>query len=112
MKNQLPRLPQISKSTTRAWGKCACGCGGGTQSTFVPGHDARQKGIIIRLVRGVMTEADIAEWGGEAVLVATMKAMDDKGRMERWNLTDEVAAYKAEVARLEAEAKAEAEKAS
>lgn len=106
MKNnnaRLPRLPQMSTSTTRSWGKCACGCGGGTQSTFVPGHDARQKGIILRVVRGLMTLTDVAEWGGEEVLVATLKAMEDKARMARWNLTDEVATYKAEIARLEAE---------
>lgn len=101
MKNNLPRLPQMTTSTTRSWGKCACGCGGGTQSTFVPGHDARQKGLILRLVRGVMTMDDIEAWGGKEVALATAFALLDEKRMTRWNLLDEVNAFKeAENAKL------------
>lgn len=91
------------------WATCRCGCGGNTQATFVPGHDARLKGLVIRVTRGVMTLEDVGTWGGESVEIAVAKAMDDKAMMTRWNLTGEVAAYKAEVARLEAEAAAKAE---
>lgn len=102
--NNLPRLPQMNRtSTTTSWGKCACGCGAGTQSTFAPGHDARAKGVIARIVRGVVTEQWIEENLGTAVLTATLKLMEDKARMTRWNLTNEIAAYKAAIAKAESE---------
>ena len=41
------------KSKTRkARSTCWCGCGGETSSKFMPGHDARLKGVLIRVARG------------------------------------------------------------
>ncbi len=104
---RLPSLPSLRRSATFV-GKCDCGCGGNTQATFVPGHDAKQKGYVARVVgdlpKGidpVITLAELGEWGGESVEVATAKAIDDKGKMKRWGLTDRVAAWRAALAEEE-----------
>ncbi len=51
MTKSLPKLPALPKSRTIR--KCACGCGGNTQSRFVPGHDSTLKGMKIRVERGL-----------------------------------------------------------
>ena len=91
----LPTLPTATR--IRPTYACRCGCGRPTQSTFAPGHDARLKGLILRQIAGVMTNADIAEWGGQATADAVTKAIADKALMKRWNITIE--APKAEVAK-------------
>lgn len=37
---------------------CKCGCGGETKSAFVQGHDARFKGLMLKVERGQMTKAE------------------------------------------------------
>jgi hypothetical protein len=86
--NRLPALPSVSR--IRPMFSCSCGCGSLTQRSFTPGHDARLKGIIIRVVRGVMTLDDVREWAegrGEQTVAAVTKAMANKGLMARWNIT-------------------------
>ena len=38
---------------------CACGCGGQTTGFFVPGHDARFKGWLLKVERGQMKVSDL-----------------------------------------------------
>lgn len=38
---------------------CACGCGGQTTGFFVPGHDARFKGWLLKIERGTMEVKDL-----------------------------------------------------
>ena len=38
--------------------RCLCGCGGETKGRFVPGHDARVKGLLRRLDLGKAKEGD------------------------------------------------------
>ena len=38
--------------------QCLCGCGGTTKSRFLPGHDARLKGILSRLEKERPREGD------------------------------------------------------
>lgn len=92
MANNLPALPSVSR--VRPLFTCSCGCGGTTQRAFVPGHDARLKGIIIRIVRGVMTFDDVKTWAneigrGEQTVAAVKKAMANAALMKRWNITIE-----------------------
>lgn len=81
----LPSLPSTSKQ--RPMRPCGCGCSYPTQRTFVPGHDARLKGLIIRQVRGLMTNAEIAEWGGKGVAEAVTRSLKDAALLRRWNIT-------------------------
>ena len=82
--NSLPALPSVSRLRPQV--RCACGCGFLTQRTFTPGHDARLKGLIIRVVRGLMTLDQVAEFGGPDTRKAVAKAMTDKALMRRWNI--------------------------
>lgn len=77
----LPAMPAIRR--LRA---CACGCGGTTQRTFVPGHDARSKSIILRVATGVMTWDEVEAWGGKAVRDAQERMSKDAALMARWNV--------------------------
>ena len=81
-------LPVLPSLTTRihAWVDCRCGCGQQTQRTFAPGHDARLKGLIVRVVRGVMTLQEIEEWGGERTRKAVEEGIADKALLRRWNI--------------------------
>lgn len=92
----LPTLPTATR--TRPTSACRCGCGRLTQRMFAPGHDARLKGLIIRQIRGVMTNADIAEWGGQATADAVTKAIADKALMKRWDIAIETPAVEAKKA--------------
>lgn len=107
---RLPNLPSMPKgATTRNWSTCRCGCGGGTQSTFVPGHDARLKALILRNLRGVMTLAEIGEWGGNDTRKAVETALKDRALIKRWNLEGEIAEAKAREKAEEEEANETAE---
>ena len=72
----LPPLP--SSSRRRPVVACACGCGGDTQRRFVPGHDSRLRGWMLRVERGILTLADVASQGslGEAEAVARELGLD------------------------------------
>lgn len=112
----LPTLPSMPGSTRKGdLHNCACGCGFLTQRTFVPGHDSRLKGLILRLTRNIMTLEAIVEWGGSSTARAVEIAIEDAGLMKRWNLTEDVARYTegreaaaeaAELAALEADIEA------
>lgn len=39
---------------------CKCGCGGRTKSFFIPGHDARFKGWLLKIERGEKQPGDFA----------------------------------------------------
>lgn len=41
-----------AKRTGPATNKCKCGCGGVSRGFFVPGHDARFKGLLLKIERG------------------------------------------------------------
>lgn len=87
--NSLPALPSVPR--VRPLFSCACGCGSLTQRTFTPGHDAKLKGIIVRVVRGVMSLEDVKTWAdefgrGTQTVEAVRKAMANKGLMQRWNI--------------------------
>lgn len=106
---RLPILPSMPKGRgATAWNKCACGCGGGTQSTFVPGHDARLRGLMIRSLRGIMSLEEIAEWGGQETRKAVEAGLRSPQLIKRWNLEPEIEAAKerevAEAADNEADA--------
>lgn len=105
------RLPALPGTSTRAKVPCRCGCGGSTQREFVPGHDARLKAIILRVVRGVMTLEDVEAWGGRSIAAATeiaLTAREMRAFLERNNLADEVDAF---ITARNAEADADVEQA-
>lgn len=82
--NRLPALPSVSSA--RPLVKCACGCGRLTSRTFAPGHDSRLKGGCVRVARGLLSLAQIAEIMGRPFADAVRKAMADKALMRRWNV--------------------------
>lgn len=87
MANSLPSLPSVAR--VRPLFSCTCGCGLLTQRAFTPGHDARLKGLIIRVVRGVMTLEDVRTWAedrGDQTVAAVKKAMANAALMKRWNI--------------------------
>ena len=83
----LPSLPSVAR--IRPVFSCSCGCGSLTQRSFAPGHDARLKGLIIRVVRGVMSLEDVRTWAegrGEQTVTAVTKAMANAALMKHWNI--------------------------
>jgi hypothetical protein len=86
----LPTLPTLPK--VNATRPCACGCDRLTQRTFAPGHDARLKAVMIRVIRGVMTIDEVRTWGGDGLAKATEAGIKDAQLMKRWNITIEDAA--------------------
>lgn len=87
--NSLPSLPSVPR--VRSLHSCACGCGSLTQKVFTPGHDAKLKGIIMRVVRDVMTLDDVKTWAdgfgrGAQTVEAVKRAMANKVLMQRWNI--------------------------
>lgn len=49
---------------------CRCGCGEQTQGTWVPGHDAKAKGAILAVARGLAPHSSLAPLGDLSDLVA------------------------------------------
>lgn len=49
---KLPSLPKSRRAKPTV--SCACGCGGQTKSTWVPGHDGRATGWAIRVEKGLL----------------------------------------------------------
>ena len=56
----LPSLPR-SNRRNKPVVPCACGCGGGTKSRWVPGHDGRATGWAVRIERGLLTIDEVPE---------------------------------------------------
>lgn len=63
---------------------CKCGCGGATGSNFVPGHDARFKGWLLQIEKGLKQPADLMP---EAVYTSYKwkKSLDGKGLIPTTN---------------------------
>lgn len=86
-KVSLPALPSLpSSSRVRPQVKCACGCGQLTSRTWFPGHDARQKGILLRVVSGVMTLAEVKSLLGSACHAAVVRDLGDSALLRRWSI--------------------------
>lgn len=91
-KINMPALPALpSSARTRPLSACVCGCGGLTQRSFVPGHDARLKGVLLRVVAGTMSLDAVQEWGdaigrGTQIRAAVEKALKDKALLKRWKI--------------------------
>lgn len=66
----------------KTFNKCTCGCGGQTQSRFMPGHDARLKGLLQKAYRN----------GG---LSATQKTLVSQLNWDRFMKADSGAAMAA-----------------
>ena len=86
----LPALPSSARSA-RPLSSCVCGCGGLTQRSFVPGHDARLKGLIIRVLNAVMTLDEVEAWGasigrGPQIRAAVEKGIASPALLKRWNI--------------------------
>lgn len=69
----MPPLPKMSRANRPKTNHCACGCGQMTAATFVPGHDSRLRGWMLRLERGIVKAADIPD-GERQAAVAALKA--------------------------------------
>lgn len=67
---KLPRAPRKPKPVR----PCECGCGGSTKSRFVPGHDGRLHGWVLRVERGVVKLADIQPEGVQIAVAAALRA--------------------------------------
>lgn len=78
--NALPPLPRMTRASRPATNACLCGCGGLTSSRFVPGHDSRLRGWVLRVERGQIDINDALITKGERVEI--LKAIDarDHGR--------------------------------
>ena len=51
----LPALPRMARQPKPKTNPCACGCPMLTAGRFVPGHDSRLRGWMLRLERGLET---------------------------------------------------------
>lgn len=71
---KLPRAPRKPKPVR----PCECGCGGSTKSRFVPGHDGRLHGWVLRVERGVIKLADIQPEGVQIAVAAALRAKGGK----------------------------------
>lgn len=70
-KTGLPRLPAIKRQRKPKPARpCSCGCGGETKGgRFIPGHDSRLKGWLLRIERKIVTLDQIPEGERAAVLL-------------------------------------------
>lgn len=86
----LPSLPSSARPGSLA--PCRCGCGDTTLRTWTVGHDARHKGVLVRVIRGQMTLEDVAEWAkanyGDAnkVVDAVKRDLKDAKLLKRWKI--------------------------
>lgn len=80
-KRTLPQLPAMPSATrARRLRGCACGCGGTTQGTFVPGHDSKLKAYVMRIEAAIMKLEDFDDWPGIKAQVERVVAMRAKGQ--------------------------------
>ena len=80
----LPALPSVS--SVRPQHACACGCGRLTGRTFAPGHDARLKGGVVRVVRGLMTLDEIEQVMGAPFRKAVEAVLASPALLRRWSI--------------------------
>lgn len=62
----LPPLPKTA-GKPKPLKPCKCGCGGQTRSLWVPGHDSRMRGWILRVERGYVKLSEIPDGERQAV---------------------------------------------
>lgn len=62
----LPPLPK-SAGKPKPLKPCRCGCGGQTRAQWVPGHDSRMRGWILRVERGYVKLSEIPDGERQAV---------------------------------------------
>lgn len=60
---ELPALPRMKRAPKAKTHECACGCGGHTANRFLPGHDSKLRGWVLRVQRGIITIDSIAHAG-------------------------------------------------
>lgn len=65
-RTKLPPLPR-AKAKPKTLKPCECGCGGQTTKRFVPGHDSRQRGWVLRVERGYVKLSEIPDGERQAV---------------------------------------------
>lgn len=65
-RTKLPPLPK-SAGKPKPLKPCKCGCGGQTRSVWVPGHDSRMRGWILRVERGFIKLSEIPDGERQAV---------------------------------------------
>lgn len=65
-RTKLPPLPR-AKAKLKPLKPCECGCGGLCRARFVPGHDSRMRGWIMRVERDIVKLADIPDGERQAV---------------------------------------------
>lgn len=86
----LPSLPSSARPGSLA--PCRCGCGDTTLRTWTVGHDARHKGVLVRVVRGQMSYEDVAEWASanygpsNKVIAAVARDLKDRALLKRWKI--------------------------
>ena len=64
----LPALPKMARMPRPKTNKCVCGCGQPTGNRFVPGHDSRLRGWVLRLERGLVKPEEIPAGEREAAM--------------------------------------------
>lgn len=72
VKVALPKLPKMKRVRKPKTPKpCSCGCGHSTRGgRFIPGHDSRLKGWLLRVERGLVKIEDIPTTGEQAAVRA------------------------------------------
>lgn len=74
---KLPALPKVKK--TKVGKPCGCGCGNVTKGgRFVPGHDARLHGWVIRVERNVCNLKLVRDTDGKGVALAVWRALQSR----------------------------------
>lgn len=78
-KSGLPALPTMKRTRKpKPAQDCSCGCGGQTKGgRFLPGHDARLHGWVLRVERGVCTLRDVEASDGRGVASAVAAKLPD-----------------------------------
>lgn len=77
---KLAPLPALPKAARKAAEKhpCACGCGFQTSAQFVPGHDSRLRGWVIRLARKAIEPTAIPDGERQVAEKVLRKATNAK----------------------------------
>jgi hypothetical protein len=60
----IPPRTRVARGTRRP---CSCGCGGLTQSRFMPGHDSRLRAWVLKVERGLVALDQIPDGERQAV---------------------------------------------
>jgi len=102
---QLPPLPKLKAARMRPTRDCECGCGEKTKARFAPGHDSWQRGLMMRLERGMLDRA----WMEENLGAGQIAAIDAKVKEAKAEARKAAKAAKVEAAETVVEEAEEAE---